>query len=88
MGRVRVNFGTLEFYVGVAVWELLVGTSTTSMTVSMPMSMTITAPEPVNLCETRRASNQGVVSTSWGGLIQAAPGSAGGTGAWRTKRSG
>ena len=45
-------------------------------------------PELVNLCETNRRGNYSGSDTSPGLLIQAAPGNGGGTGAWRTKRSG
>jgi hypothetical protein len=45
-------------------------------------------PEAVNLGETDRLGNYWAGETSKGLLIQAGPGSAGGIGAWRTKRSG
>ena len=44
--------------------------------------------EPVNPGETGRLKNYGAGETSTGLLIQAGPGNDGGTGAWRTKRSG
>ncbi len=44
--------------------------------------------EPVNPGETGRRENYCVGVTSVGLLIQAGPGSGGGTGGWRTKRSG
>jgi SpoVK/Ycf46/Vps4 family AAA+-type ATPase len=46
------------------------------------------ASEPVNLGETGRRANYSVSNTSCGLLIQAGPGSGGGKGSWRTKRSG
>ena len=44
--------------------------------------------EAVNAAETNRLSNYCVGEISRGGLIQAGPGKGGGTGGWRTKRSG
>jgi len=44
--------------------------------------------EPVNPGETGRLKNYGAGETSTGLLIQAGPGNDGGTGGWRTKRSG
>ncbi|HLZ27265.1 MAG TPA: hypothetical protein VKV73_08075, partial [Chloroflexota bacterium] len=46
------------------------------------------AAEPVNPGETGRRTNYRVDGTSSGLLIQAGPGSGGGSGSWRTKRSG
>jgi hypothetical protein len=45
-------------------------------------------PEDVNFFETDRRGNYSGSDTSTGLLIQAGPGNGGGTGAWRTKRSG
>ena len=44
--------------------------------------------EAVNFFEAGRRDNYGAGETSTGLLIQAGPGNGGGTGAWRTKRSG
>jgi hypothetical protein len=48
----------------------------------------LSASEPVNPGETGRLDNYCAGVTSTGLLIQAGPGNCGGTGAWRTKRSG
>jgi hypothetical protein len=53
----------------------------------VPAAQTIGA-EPVNPDETGRRDNYCAGETSMGLLIQAGPGNGGGTGAWRTKRSG